>query len=92
MEQSGDQQDQPRQLYPRIESDPGILRGKPIIQGSRLTVETILENFASGYSFEDLLDAYPFLAPEDITAALEYAAQLAAQPPDAGDTKERTAS
>ncbi|HEU5369220.1 MAG TPA: DUF433 domain-containing protein, partial [Ktedonobacterales bacterium] len=57
-----------------------ILRGKPVIQGSRLTVETILENIAGGYSFEDLLDAYPFLAPEDITAALEYAAQPAIKP------------
>ncbi len=71
----------PRQLHPRIESDPGILHGKPIIQGSRLTVETILENVASGYSFDDLLDAYPFLTREDVIAAMEYAARLAAQPP-----------
>ncbi len=44
-------------------------------------METILENVASGYSFDDLLDAYPFLTREDVIAAMEYAARLAAQPP-----------
>jgi hypothetical protein len=52
MEQIDTQPDQPSLLYPRIESDPQILGGKPIIQGSRLTVETILENIASGYTLE----------------------------------------
>jgi uncharacterized protein (DUF433 family) len=76
MTHSEAQQGHPRQLHPRIESDSGILQGKPIIQGSRLTVETILENVASGYSFDDLLDAYPFLTREDVIAAIEYAAPL----------------
>ena len=92
MEQIEAQPDEPRLLYPRIESDPQILGGKPIIQGSRLSVETILENMASGYTLEDLLDAYPFLTPEDVTAAIEYAARLAALPPGAIDARERAVS
>ena len=70
--------EQTRQLYPRIESDPAILHGKPVIQGTRLSVEVLLENIAGGDSFDQLLEDYPFLSREDITAALEYAAHLAA--------------
>jgi uncharacterized protein (DUF433 family) len=84
--------DQTRQLYPRIVSEPGILYGKPVIEGTRLSVETILQNLASGYTHDDLLDAYPFLTPEDITAAIEYAARLAANPPGSSDDKERAVS
>ncbi|HZU69930.1 MAG TPA: DUF433 domain-containing protein [Ktedonobacteraceae bacterium] len=83
---------QTRQLYPRIVSKPGILYGKPVIEGTRLSVEVLLQNLASGYTRDDLLDAYPFLAPEDITAAIEYAARLAANPPDFSDDKERAIS
>jgi uncharacterized protein (DUF433 family) len=84
--------DQTRHLYPRIVSKPGILYGKPIIEGTRLSVEAILLNLASGYSRDDLLDADPFLTPEDITAAIEYAARLAANPPGSSDDKERAVS
>ncbi|HJT57779.1 MAG TPA: DUF433 domain-containing protein [Ktedonobacteraceae bacterium] len=81
-----------RQLYPRIVSKAGILYGKPVIEGTRLSVEAILQNLASGYTRDDLLDAYPFLTPEDITAAIEYAARLAANPPSSSDDKERAVS
>ena len=81
MEQSGSLQEEPRQLAARIVSDPGILRGKPVIQGSRLSVEKILENLACGDTFADLLDAYLFLTTEDIQAAIDYAALLASQAP-----------
>lgn len=84
--------DQTRHLYPRIVSKPGILYGKPVIEGTRLSVEAILHNLASGYTRDDLLDAYPFLTPEDITAAIEYAARLAANPPGSSDDKERAVS
>lgn len=77
--------DQALHLYPRIVSKPGILCGKPVIEGTRLSVEAILLNLASGYTRDDLLDAYPFLTPEDITAAIEYAALLATNPPDPSD-------
>ena len=81
MEQGEKLQRKPRLLAPRIESDPEIMRGKPVIQGSRLTVEKILENLSCGDTFDDLLDAYPFLTIEDVRAAITYAAQLAAQAP-----------
>ena len=69
---------QTRQLYPRIESDPEISRGQPIIAGTRMSVEIILERLADGRSMEEVLDSYPFLAREDIYAALGYAAHLVA--------------
>ncbi len=65
----------PRELAPHIESDPHILHGKPIIQGTRLSVESIFERLASGYSLADLLDAYPFLTQDDLTAVFRYAAR-----------------
>lgn len=58
----------------RITSDPAILGGKPIIAGSRISVEVILEWMASGASREDILKAYPFLKNADLDAAFEYAA------------------
>jgi uncharacterized protein (DUF433 family) len=81
MEQRESPEEEPRQLAPRIVSDPGILRGKPVIQGSRLSVEKVLENLACGDTFADLIDAYPFLTAEDIRAAIGYAAQLVSQAP-----------
>lgn len=84
--------DQTRHLYPRIVSKPGILYGKPVVEGTRLSVEVILQQFASGYTRDDLLDAYPFLTSEDITAAIEYAARLAANPPGPLDDKEHAVS
>jgi uncharacterized protein (DUF433 family) len=80
MGQRNGPQGAPRQLAPRIESDPDILGGKPVIAGSRLSVETILENLACGDTYEDLLDSYPFLTREDIYAALDYAAQVMSAP------------
>lgn len=82
---------QPRELYPGIESDPDILFGKPVIQGSRLSVEVILQNLASGDTFEDLLEDYPFLTRENIRAAIQFAAHLAAQPPGPASDKELAA-
>jgi len=72
---SGDDLARTRELAPRIESDPHILHGKPIVQGTRLSVESIFENLAGGYSLADLLDAYPFLTQDDRTAVFRYAAR-----------------
>ena len=58
---------------PRIISDPDIMVGKPVIEGTRLTVELILEDLADGRTVEDLLRSYPRLTSEGIQAALEYA-------------------
>ena len=63
----------------RITANPNILGGKPIIRGTRITVQLILDLLAAGETTETILrDYYPHLAPEDIQACLEYAANLSA--------------
>jgi len=64
-----------KNLLKRITVNPKIMLGKPIIKGTRLTVEIIIEKLAYGESFEDLKKDYPFLTEEDIRAALLYAAK-----------------
>ncbi len=56
--------------------DPKIMMGKPVIAGTRLTVELILEELGAGRSFEDLLASYPHLTRQSILAALAYAARI----------------
>jgi len=58
----------------RITANPYILGGKPIIQGTRMSVEFILELLASDVSEEEILEDYPHLARQDIQACLKYAA------------------
>ena len=58
----------------RITLDPHVMGGKPCIRGLRVTVGTILGLLASGRSAEQILADYPYLAHDDILAALEYAA------------------
>ncbi len=58
----------------RITHDPAVMGGKPCIRGLRVTVGTILGLLASGQSRERILQAYPYLEPEDLDAALAYAA------------------
>lgn len=59
-----------------IERNPDILLGKPIIKGTRISVELIMRKLANGYSFDDLLTAYPHLVKEQLSAACEYAADV----------------
>lgn len=59
----------------RIEIDPEVMLGKPVIRGSRITVEIILEKLAAGLTVEDIRADYPRLTREDILAALAYARQ-----------------
>jgi uncharacterized protein (DUF433 family) len=59
----------------RIEVNPEILVGKPIIRGTRISVEMILEELGAGNSIEDLLENYPRLNKEDILAALQWGAK-----------------
>jgi len=61
----------------RIVSNPQILHGKPCIRGTRIPVYLIVSLVAEGESYEKILADYPSLHPEDITAALRYAARLA---------------
>jgi uncharacterized protein (DUF433 family) len=60
----------------RITIDPAICHGKPTIRGLRYPVELILDLLAAGMSQTEILDDYPDLETQDITAALEYAAHL----------------
>lgn len=60
----------------RITVDPEILAGKPIIKGTRIPVELILDLLANGWTTEEILENYPQLKKEDITAALKYAAHV----------------
>lgn len=58
-----------------IVSDPKIMMGKPVISGTRITVELILEKLAAGESVEQILAAHPGLTPGAIKAALSFAAE-----------------
>ncbi len=58
----------------RIEINPKVLLGKPVIRGTRIPVELVLRKLAEGATQADLLDAYPSLTADDIKAVLAYAA------------------
>lgn len=58
----------------RIVIDPDILVGKPVIKGTRIAVEFILELLANGWAHEEIMKNYPQLKKDDIMAALMYAA------------------
>ncbi|MBM4349835.1 MAG: DUF433 domain-containing protein [Deltaproteobacteria bacterium] len=58
-----------------IVSDPSIMMGKPVIAGTRITVELILEKLAAGETVDQILDAHPRLTRESIRAALAFAAE-----------------
>ena len=61
----------------RISVDPQICHGKACIKGTRIMVSIVLDNLAAGVSIEEILKSYPSLSPEDIQAAIAYAAELA---------------
>ncbi len=61
-------------LIDRIELNPAVMLGKPVIRGTRIPVELILRKLGEGATEADLLDAYPRLTKLDIQAALAYAA------------------
>ena len=61
--------------YVQIKSDPAIMMGKPVIAGTRITVELILEKLAAGETVEQILDAHPRLTRRAIQEALAFAAQ-----------------
>jgi uncharacterized protein (DUF433 family) len=61
--------------HPLIESNPEVMGGKPVIAGTRITVELILEKLAAGESTEQILEAHPRLTLDAIRAALAFAAE-----------------
>ena len=60
-----------------IHSDPEILSGKPVVKGTRLTVDFLLELLAAGWSGEQLLDSYPNLSRDSLRAVFAFAAESA---------------
>jgi uncharacterized protein (DUF433 family) len=62
----------------RIEINPKVMLGKPVIRGTRIPVELVLRKLSEGAAEADLLDAYPRLTREDIQAAIGYAADTLA--------------
>jgi uncharacterized protein (DUF433 family) len=66
-------------VHERIEINPAIMFGKPIIKGTRITVELILRKMAGGMAIEEILADHPHLTREDIYAAAAFAADHLAQ-------------
>jgi len=64
------------EILKRISIDPNVSFGKPCIRGTRIWVSLIVENLAEGVSESELLEAYPQLVPQDIRAALSFAAEM----------------
>ena len=61
----------------RIASDPAVMGGQVCIKGTRIPVSVVLDNLAAGLSEVDITASYPSLVPDDVRAALHYAAELA---------------
>jgi uncharacterized protein (DUF433 family) len=56
-----------------IEADPGVMMGKPVVAGTRITVESILEKLGAGRTVEEILEAHPHLTREQVRAAVAFA-------------------
>jgi uncharacterized protein (DUF433 family) len=63
-------------LSERIVVDPMILTGKPVVRGTRISVEFVMDLLAAGWSHAQILASYPHLSEEDIRACLAYASEL----------------
>ena len=59
-----------------IETNPAVMMGKPVVAGTRITVESILERIAAGESVEQIVDSHPRLTDESVRAALGFAAHV----------------
>ena len=60
----------------RIVVDPQILLGKPVIKGTRISVELLLDRLSDGWSMEDILASYPHITRDDVLAALSFVAEI----------------
>ena len=63
--------------FDRITFDPNVMGGRACIRGTRITVFLIVKLVANGMGASEIIDAYPYLEPEDVRQALQYAACLA---------------
>ena len=70
----------------RITFDPNIMNGRACIRGMRVAVSLVLNLVAQGMTVEEIVDAYPYLEPEDIRQSLRYAAWLAEESVDPVET------
>jgi uncharacterized protein (DUF433 family) len=61
---------------PMIESNPQIMMGKPVVRGTRVTVELILEKLGAGETIEQILEAHPRLTREGVLAAIRYGVEV----------------
>ena len=66
-------------IFERIEIDPAVMFGKPVIKGTRITVEHILRKLAGGMTVSEIIADHPHLAPDDVYAAAAFAADYLAQ-------------
>lgn len=62
--------------HDRIETKPGVMGGKPVIKGTRITVEHVLRECAGGLTPEEFPEHFPSVTPDDVKAALAYAADV----------------
>jgi uncharacterized protein (DUF433 family) len=65
--------------HERIIVDPAVLVGKPVVRGTRVAVEFVLDLIAAGWSFDEILANYPGLTVEDIRACVAYAKDVLAE-------------
>jgi uncharacterized protein (DUF433 family) len=70
---------------PRIISDPRIMTGKPVIDGTRITVELVLTRLGEGRSVAEIVEEYPHLTREQVEAAITYARDLVSQASQAAE-------
>ena len=66
--------------FDRIEIDPRVCAGQPVVKGTRIPVAVVMEHLASGETWDSLLQGYPELKREDISAALRYAGSALEHP------------
>jgi uncharacterized protein (DUF433 family) len=59
-----------------IKSDPEVMMGKPVVEGTRITVESILDELGAGRTIEQLLEAHPRLTREGVLAAVRFGAEV----------------
>ena len=65
-----------KEIFKRIVCDPDILSGKPVIKGTRISVEFLMELLANNWTHEEIMENYPQIKKEDILAAIEYSLSL----------------
>ena len=64
----------------RIAINPDVCNGRPVVRGTRITVQTVLELLSAGDSIDDVLEEYPSLAREDVMACIQYSSRLKDNP------------